>query len=47
MGGMEKSSFYLALADLLATDDMFISLLEVRHSREARLAATDCTAIPH
>ena len=42
MGSSEKTSFYLALASLLATDDKFISLLEVGHSREVRVAVTDC-----
>lgn len=42
MGGSEKTSFYLALASLLATDDKFISILEVGRSHEARVAVTDC-----
>src|SRR6266576_5839931 len=42
MGRSEKTHFYLTLASLLATDDKFISLLEVGHSREARVAVTDC-----
>ena len=42
MGRSDKSHFYLKLASLLATDDKFISLLEVGHSCEARAAVTDC-----
>src|SRR6266550_5007085 len=41
MGRSEKTHFYLTLASLLVTDDKFI-LLEVGHSREARVAVTDC-----